>query len=104
MVPFVGVGVLVWILASLALPGAFLFPKGWLFSLQALTNRLQIVVFLFLTIVMMWSVCYSIGMLVLLSLRGSFRIWLGRRIAAQSQEKAMGPSLSASFASSGQGR
>lgn len=77
---------LVWIMASCALPGAFLFPRTWLLSLWALTNRLQIVVFLILTIVMMWSVCYSIGMLVLLGLRGSFRIWLGSRIAAQSRK------------------
>ncbi len=74
---------LVWLLVSCAMPGSFLFPRNWMQSLAALPNRLQFAVYLVLTFVMMWSAWYSIGMLSLLSLRGSFRIWLGRRIASQ---------------------
>jgi len=83
---FVGVGVSIWLLVSWAMPGAFMFPKYWLLSLGALTNWFQIAVYFILTVVMMWSACYSIGMLALLILRGSFRIWLGRRIATHSQK------------------
>lgn len=83
---FVGVGVAIWILISSVMPGSFLFPRNWVLSLRALANWFQILVYIVLTAVMVWSLCYAVGMLFLLSLRGIFRIWLGRRIAAQSQK------------------
>jgi hypothetical protein len=78
-------GLLGWLVISLVISGGQWFPVSWYLSLLALPDWFQMVVYSLLSLIMVWSLSYAVGLLMIISLRGALRYWLGKRITDHSK-------------------
>jgi hypothetical protein len=83
-VPHVLVGFLISVVVLFLVPGGYLFPTSWAYSLFSLPNWFEILVYCLLTVIMVYSFSYSVGVLCISIVRRGCRYWLGKRIARQS--------------------
>jgi hypothetical protein len=80
MIPYCVVGFLAIGLASYIVPSLKLFPTIWYSSLAALNDWFQISIHSLLTVVWLWTVSYSVGVLLIEASRRNYRDHVVRRI------------------------
>src|SRR5260370_33280173 len=74
--PYVSAGFILWGISLFFVPGALLFPRIWIISLGSFRSWFQFAVYFSLSAVMVWSFLHSVGLLVVITIRGASRRWL----------------------------
>jgi len=82
-VPYVAAGIGISMVFLGKVPGGFLFPISWTYSLFHLPNWFEIVIYLCLTLIMICSFAYSVGVLFISYIPRACRYWLRKRIERQ---------------------
>jgi len=89
--PHVRIGFGLSVIFLILVPYGYLFPKIWAYSLFYLPNWFEILVYFLLTVIMVWTFCYAVGVLFSFLLRHTFHYWLRKRIARQAAHSSANP-------------